>query len=86
MTYGVVMFGADWCGPCKSTKPALRKVCEELGLAYDYVDAEYGDTRAMGITGIPTIRVYDENAEIVREHRGMLPEKAAREFLADLPE
>ncbi|MGW3072764.1 thioredoxin family protein [Kitasatospora sp. NPDC001132] len=84
MTYGVVLFGAEWCAPCKSTKPHVVAICDELGLALDYVDVEYGDDRSVGITAVPTIRVYDEFAEVVREHRGGMNAAQVRAFLGGL--
>lgn len=66
----LVMFGAPWCAPCKKTKPHAEAVADELGVEFEYVDVEYGDSRADDVTAVPTLRVYDEYDEVVAEHRG----------------
>ncbi|MFJ9671111.1 thioredoxin family protein [Streptomyces sp. NPDC101221] len=80
----VVMFGAPWCAPCKKTKPILERVCDSLGLDLEYVDVEFSDSRANDVTAVPTIRVYDEYEEVVREHRGGAGEAQLRALLGGL--
>jgi hypothetical protein len=41
-----------------------------VGIDYEYVDVESYDSRANGVTSIPTLRVYDESGEIVDERIG----------------
>jgi thiol-disulfide isomerase/thioredoxin len=66
----VVFFGASWCRPCKAAYPLASRMASEFGLELEYVDVEYGDDRALNVTAIPTIRVYDEYGEVTRELRG----------------
>ncbi|WP_248283499.1 glutaredoxin domain-containing protein [Cryobacterium arcticum] len=57
------MFGAEWCRDCRRSK----KLLDELGVAYDYVDLECvadGADRAKAISGrtqIPVIVFADDS-------------------------
>lgn len=73
-----VFFGASWCAPCKKTYPLFVKVTGEDG---EYVDVETGDSRANDITSVPTIRVYDDYGQVVREHRGGATEGQIRALI-----
>ncbi|QPB09730.1 thioredoxin [Streptomyces phage Shaeky] len=78
------MFGAAWCAPCKKTLPILERVCDSLGLDLEYVDVEFGDSRANDVTAVPTIRVYDDYDVITREHRGGATEPQLRAMLGGI--
>lgn len=66
----LVMFGASWCAPCKATKPHAEAVARELGVEFEYVDVEFSDSRANDVTAVPTLRVYDDQDDVLAEHRG----------------
>lgn len=70
MTYSVVMFGAEWCQPCKQTRPIVEEMAAEWAATFEYVDIESGDPRAAGLTSVPVIRVTDDAGTIAHEHRG----------------
>ena len=65
-TGGITMFGAEWCRDCRRSK----KLLDELGVDYDYVDLESvadGADRAKAISGrtqIPVI-VFADNSHLV---------------------
>lgn len=80
----VVLFGAAWCAPCKATLPHVEAECDRRGLDLEYVDVEFGDSRANDITAVPTLRVYDEYGEVTREHRGGMSPLQVRAFLGGL--
>lgn len=82
----IVLFGAPWCAPCKALKPLLTASCESAGLQLEYVDVEFPDDRSADITTVPTVRVYDEYGEVIREHRGGMRESEIRAFLGGLSE
>ncbi|MGW0930658.1 thioredoxin family protein [Streptomyces sp. NPDC002644] len=66
-----VLIGADWCQPCKKTKPHFEAVCDEYGLYAEYVEVEHGDSRSYDVTSVPVIRIFDEDYdEILAEHKG----------------
>ncbi|QPB09804.1 thioredoxin [Streptomyces phage Shady] len=82
MTKTLVFFGASWCRPCKATYPIAERVAVELDVPFEYVDVEYGDSRANNVTAVPTLRVYDEYEEPIAEHRGGATEAQIRGLLA----
>jgi mycoredoxin len=50
------MYGADWCGDCRRTKPQL----DDLGVAFEYLDVDAHPehkARALEISGKPNIPV-----------------------------
>lgn len=67
----LVLVGAGWCAPCKRTAPVAERVTEQLGIDYEYVDVESYDSRASGVTAVPTLRVYDVSGTVVGEHIGV---------------
>lgn len=66
----VVFFGASWCRPCKAAYPLVERMASEFGVPLEYVDVEYGDDRALDVTAIPTVRIYDEYEDVTAEIRG----------------
>ncbi|MFJ8394363.1 thioredoxin family protein [Streptomyces sp. NPDC094144] len=80
----VVFFGAAWCRPCKAARPVAERACDELGLYLEYVDVESYDSRANGITSIPTVRTYDDHGEVTGELRGNVTRDALDKLLGGL--
>jgi thioredoxin 1 len=66
----LVLFSADWCGPCKILSPNLEKIEEEIGKKLIIVKAdisEIGDyTQKYGIRNIPTCVLIEGENEISR--------------------
>lgn len=86
MSYGVVLFGAEWCRPCKQVRPLVVASCAVADIAFDYVDVETYDSRANDITTVPTLRAYDEDGNVVAERRGGMTAAQVDEFIGSLPE
>lgn len=65
----LVLFSADWCGPCKILKPNLEKVSEEVSdviiVKADVSETEE-HTKRFGIRNIPTCILLENNEEIGR--------------------
>ena len=74
----LVDFWAPWCGPCKMVGPILEELSEEWGDKLKVVklntDENPQTTQAYGITGIPTMNVY-QGGEVVKTLVGALPKK-----------
>lgn len=74
----LVDFWAPWCGPCKMVAPVLEELSEEWGDKLKVVklntDENPETTQAYGITGIPTMNVY-QGGEVVKTLVGALPKK-----------
>ncbi|MES2092576.1 MAG: glutaredoxin domain-containing protein [Actinomycetota bacterium] len=72
----ITMYGADWCGDCRRAK----RVLDESGVAWDYVDLEADVTAAdrahaiSGRTNIPVI-VFADGSHLVEPSDDALREK-----------
>lgn len=75
----VVDLWAPWCGPCKMIKPTLEKLEKEYTGRVDLWQINADDNqdllRALGVYGIPTLIVYKDGKEALRQV-GAKPAKA----------
>ena len=66
----LVLFSAEWCGPCKVLKPNMELVEGELKDSYNFVKADISEneenTKRFGIKNIPTCILIQEDKEIAR--------------------
>jgi thioredoxin 1 len=67
----VVDFWAPWCGPCKMVKPILEKLASEYDGQVDLWQINADDhqdlLRELKIYGIPTLIVYRDGKETLRQ-------------------
>ena len=67
----VVDFWAPWCGPCKVVKPVLEKLAGEYSGRVDLwqvnADENQDLLRELKIYGIPTLIVYRDGREVMRQ-------------------
>lgn len=76
MSERITMYGAEWCGDCRRSK----KLLDELGADYDYVDLETDASAAdkaraiSGRTNIPVI-VFPDDSHVVEPSDAELREK-----------
>lgn len=66
-TKTLVVYGADWCAPCKVLKTFLSK--QNIKHSFINVDHERERTRKDGIRGVPTIHIM-EGDKLVRNWVG----------------
>lgn len=67
-------FGAEWCGPCRTTKPHLRKFISKkpnIKVNIYNVDADKEETRKNKITAIPTF-IFVLNNKVVGRKTGSM--------------
>jgi len=68
----ILKFTAEWCGPCKATKPLLAKLnthYKEKGADYQYIEVDVDESmdlyaflkKTKMVNGIPTILVYKKS-------------------------
>ncbi|NIS28926.1 MAG: thioredoxin, partial [Actinobacteria bacterium] len=80
----VVDFWAAWCGPCKVLGPALERVTEEYGGAFELVkvdvDANQALAQQFAVQSIPTVIAF-RDGEPVSQFMGAIPEPQIRTFI-----
>jgi len=83
----VVDFWADWCIPCKTLSPILRKLTEEgqgdFRLAKLDVDENPKLAQRFNVRGLPAVKGF-RNGMVVTEFTGVQPEAQVRKFINEL--
>jgi thioredoxin 1 len=65
----ILYFTADWCNPCKKTKPIVEELNREQIMAKFFivdVDSDIEMTKDFEIRSVPTFVVMKDNTEIYR--------------------
>lgn len=65
----ILYFTAEWCGPCKKTRPIVEELNKDLSLTNIRVvdiDSEMELAKNFGIKSVPTFIVIENNEEINR--------------------
>lgn len=65
----ILYFTADWCNPCKQTRPIVEELNREQIMAKFFiidVDSEIEMTKDFEVRSIPTFVVMKDNKEIHR--------------------
>ena len=79
----VVMFHAEWCGHCKSTKPTFHKAAKKANVPFLLVDCEkvltQDQMKKYGIVGFPTI-VMLGGGNLLSEYQGDRSEESFVSF------
>jgi len=82
----LVLFSADWCGPCKIIKPALEKLESELSESIKIVKADVGEAESsakkFNIRNIPTCVLIEGDKEIAR-FSGVKNDEQIKKFLEE---
>lgn len=79
----VVLFHAEWCGPCKTLKPIVERLSASLAFPLVGVDAgaERGLVSSEGVRGVPTLIVYKDGTMHGKPSVGGKTEAQIRDFL-----
>jgi thioredoxin-like negative regulator of GroEL len=59
----IVMFGASWCGPCRSIKPAFQRIASEgQTISFGYCDVEEAieSVSSLGIKALPSFAAFQD--------------------------
>jgi putative thioredoxin len=80
----VVDFWAAWCAPCRVLGPALEKVTDEYGGAFELVKVDVDANQQLAaqyrVQGIPTVAAFKDGQEVDR-FSGALGEAAIRDWV-----
>lgn len=80
----IMMFSANWCGPCKMLKPIVKRVEEatdSLNVRYIDVDEEKSLSASYNIRGIPTLLQVDDEGKVLSTKIGAISEKELKTWL-----
>lgn len=87
----LVVFYADWCGPCQNMKRSVWPNSQIQELVKDYkngkiywvnVDKEKEYVRKYKIRGIPTVMVIDSSGKPLKRATGYMTVQQVKEFLS----
>lgn len=62
----VLYFSAPWCGPCRSFKPVMESLQNEMSITFIDVDSSPQTAQQYNVRSVPTTIVLDNGAEIGR--------------------
>ena len=78
----VILFSADWCGPCKPVKRALDMIATQKGVPAFLIDVEECPEQAehYKISGLPTVLIFKDGT-LSKMLTGSITDKELREVL-----
>ena len=70
----LLIFTAEWCGPCKKMKPIIEHLTNKLGINFKQLDVENSDeaVELYSIRSIPTIVVI-KDGKTLEKISGYMP-------------
>lgn len=82
----LILFSADWCGPCKILKPILEKIEEEFSESHDFIKVDISEveetTKKFNIRNIPTCVLTKAGKEVGR-FSGVKTEDQIKKILSE---
>lgn len=79
----VSLYSAPWCGSCQTVKQSLNSICTE-DLEIEVLDVDTLGMQALskvGIKGIPSLILYDNQGDEIKRKSGALTKKQLEVFL-----
>ena len=79
----VLYFSTAWCGPCKTFKPVVQQVSQEIGIPVTYIDADQDKETAQkyNINSVPTIVIVDSVGSMLYRNAGIMPKGQLSQLL-----
>ena len=62
----VLYFSSPWCGPCRSFKPVMESLQNEMSITFIDVDSSPQTAQQYNVRSVPTTIVLDNGMEIGR--------------------
>lgn len=77
------LFSAQWCGACQTLKQTLNTIpTDDLEIKVIDIDAlGMQELSKVGIKGIPSIILYDDQGNEIKRKSGSLTKKQLQDFL-----
>jgi thiol-disulfide isomerase/thioredoxin len=79
----VSLYSAPWCGSCQTVKQSLNSICTN-DLEIQVIDIDTLGMQALskvGIKGIPSLILYDNQGNEIKRKTGALTKKQLDDFL-----
>jgi len=79
----VSLYSAPWCGSCQTVKQSLNSICTN-DLEIQVIDIDTLGMQALskvGIKGIPSLILYDNQGNEIKRKTGALTKKQLEDFL-----
>ena len=79
----VSLYSAPWCGSCQTVKQSLNSICTE-DLEIEVLDVDTLGMQVLskvGIKGIPSLILYDNQGNEIKRKTGALTKKQLEVFL-----
>lgn len=79
----VSLYSAPWCGSCQTVKQSLNSICTN-DLEIEILDVDTLGMPALskvGIKGIPSLILYDNQGNEIKRKSGALTKKQLEDFL-----
>ena len=79
----VILYSAQWCSSCQTVKQSLNSICTE-DLEIEVLDVDTLGMQALskvGIKGIPSLILYDNQGNEIKRKSGSLTKKQLEVFL-----
>ena len=79
----VSLYSAPWCGSCQTVKQSLNSICTN-DLEIEVLDVDTLGMQALskvGIKGIPSLILYDNQGNELKRKTGALTKKQLEDFL-----
>ena len=81
----IVQFSADWCSPCRTLKPIMEEISNEmsdkLNFFYMDIDSSPSTPTLFAIRGVPTLILFDKNGEVKTTHVGATNKAHVEKFI-----
>ena len=81
----IVQFSADWCSPCRTLKPIMEEISNEmsdkLNFFYMDIDSSPSTPTLFAIRGVPTLILFDKHGEILNQKVGATTKSNVEEFI-----
>ena len=79
----IIKFYAEWCEPCKALTKVIERNAEKLPVEVQEIDIDKDmeSAKAMGVRGVPTMVILDDNETEIRRHVGMMNDMQLEHFL-----